>query len=45
MASASGTASINGSILVLSIGAGTTDPDANKAEDVYKRQPQIWEVM
>lgn len=32
MASASGTASINGSILVLSIGAGTTDPDANKAE-------------
>ena len=28
MASASGTASINGSILVLSIGAGTTDPDA-----------------
>ncbi len=32
MASASGTASINGSILVLSIGAGTTDSDANKAE-------------
>ena len=31
MAGAGGTASVNGSILVLSIGAATTDSDANKA--------------